>query len=196
MSSSTKHPETLALHAGWRSDPTTGAVAVPIYQTTSYQFRDTEHAANLFALKELGNIYTRIMNPTNDVLEKHLVGNVNVVAFGVLCDRLHKWLQITGLYQLKFRNQQAGYSRPHPPLKYRREFAGLRAAPRPQARLALRPGLKRPAMARARAPCWLTTAPPDLKSQNCQEICLTGQCDATKVEFRDRQHSHRELLLI
>jgi O-acetylhomoserine/O-acetylserine sulfhydrylase-like pyridoxal-dependent enzyme len=59
MSSSTKHPETLALHAGWRSDPTTGAVAVPIYQTTSYQFRDTEHAANLFALKELGNIYTR-----------------------------------------------------------------------------------------------------------------------------------------
>jgi O-acetylhomoserine/O-acetylserine sulfhydrylase-like pyridoxal-dependent enzyme len=72
MSSSTKHPETLALHAGWRSDPTTGAVAVPIYQTTSYQFRDTEHAANLFALKELGNIYTRIMNPTNDVLEKRV----------------------------------------------------------------------------------------------------------------------------
>ena len=48
------------------------AVAVPIYQTTSYQFRDTEHAANLFALKELGNIYTRIMNPTNDVLEKRV----------------------------------------------------------------------------------------------------------------------------
>ena len=72
MSSSTKHPETLALHAGWRSDPTTGAVAVPVYQTTSYQFRDTEHAANLFALKELGNIYTRIMNPTNDVLEKRV----------------------------------------------------------------------------------------------------------------------------
>ncbi len=72
MSSSTKHPETLALHAGWRSDPATGAVAVPIYQTTSYQFRDTEHAANLFALKELGNIYTRIMNPTNDVLEKRI----------------------------------------------------------------------------------------------------------------------------
>src|SRR3984893_2292096 len=64
--------ETLALHAGWRSDPTTGAVAVPIYQTTSYQFRDTEHAADLFALKELGNIYTRIMNPTNDVLEKRV----------------------------------------------------------------------------------------------------------------------------
>jgi O-acetylhomoserine (thiol)-lyase len=65
-------PETLALHGGWRSDPTTGAVAVPIYQTTSYQFRDTEHAANLFALKELGNIYTRIGNPTTDVLEKRL----------------------------------------------------------------------------------------------------------------------------
>ena len=64
--------ETLPLHAGWRADPATGAVAVPIYQTTSYQFRDTEHAANLFALKELGNIYTRIMNPTNDVLEKRV----------------------------------------------------------------------------------------------------------------------------
>src|SRR6201997_4312639 len=64
--------ETIALHAGWRADPATGAVAVPIYQTTSYEFRDTEHAANLFALKELGNIYTRIMNPTNDVLEKRV----------------------------------------------------------------------------------------------------------------------------
>jgi O-acetylhomoserine (thiol)-lyase len=72
MSSASKHPETIALHAGWRADPTTGSVAVPIYQTTSYQFRDTEHAANLFALKELGNIYTRIMNPTNDVLEKRV----------------------------------------------------------------------------------------------------------------------------
>ena len=65
-------PETLALHAGYRSDPTTGAVAVPIYQTTSYQFRDTKHASDLFALSELGNIYTRIMNPTTDVLEKRL----------------------------------------------------------------------------------------------------------------------------
>ncbi len=66
------NPETLALHAGYRADPTTGAVAVPIYQTTSYQFRDTEHAANLFALKEMGNIYTRIMNPTTDVLEQRM----------------------------------------------------------------------------------------------------------------------------
>src|SRR6202522_3959769 len=82
-SSQSKHPETLALHAGWRADPATGAVALPIYQTTSYQFRDTEHAANLFALKELGNIYTRIGNPTNDVLEKRvaaLEGGVGALA--------------------------------------------------------------------------------------------------------------------
>ncbi len=72
MSIDAQRPETLALHAGWRADPTTGAVAVPIYQTTSYQFNDTEHAANLFALKELGNIYTRIGNPTVDVLEKRV----------------------------------------------------------------------------------------------------------------------------
>jgi O-acetylhomoserine (thiol)-lyase len=72
MASKSKRPETLALHAGWRADPTTGAVAVPIYQTTSYQFRDTQHAADLFALKELGNIYTRIGNPTVDVLEQRV----------------------------------------------------------------------------------------------------------------------------
>src|SRR3546814_16031768 len=60
------HAETLVLHAGPRSDPTTGAVAVPIYQTTPFQFRDTDHAPNLFALKEFGNIYTRVMNPTGD----------------------------------------------------------------------------------------------------------------------------------
>ena len=65
-------PETLALHAGWRADPATGSVAVPIHQTTSYQFHDTTHAANLFALKELGNIYTRIGNPTTDVLEQRI----------------------------------------------------------------------------------------------------------------------------
>jgi len=67
-----KHPETLALHAGWRRDSATNSVAVPIYQTTSYQFDSAEHAANLFGLKELGNIYTRIMNPTNAVLEARL----------------------------------------------------------------------------------------------------------------------------
>src|SRR6185312_2851177 len=65
-------PSTLSVHAGQIADPTTGAVAVPIYQTTSYQFRDTEHAANLFALKEFGNIYTRIMNPTTAVLEERV----------------------------------------------------------------------------------------------------------------------------
>lgn len=72
MTVTSTNPETIVLHAGYRADPTTGAVAVPIYQTTSYQFRDTEHAANLFALKELGNIYTRLMNPTTDVLEQRL----------------------------------------------------------------------------------------------------------------------------
>ena len=65
-------PETIALHSGWRADPTTGSVAVPIHQTTSFQFDNTDHAANLFALSELGNIYTRIMNPTTDVLEKRV----------------------------------------------------------------------------------------------------------------------------
>jgi len=65
-------PETIALHAGFRKDPATNSVAVPINQTTSYQFDHTQHAENLFALKELGNIYTRIMNPTCDVLEQRV----------------------------------------------------------------------------------------------------------------------------
>ena len=72
MGTDSKNPETIALHAGWRSDDTTTAVAVPIYQTTAYQFDSTEHAANLFGLAEMGNIYTRIMNPTNDVLEQRI----------------------------------------------------------------------------------------------------------------------------
>ncbi len=75
--------ETLVLHAGQEADPTTGARAVPIYQTTSYMFRDTEHAANLFSLKEFGNIYTRLMNPTTDVLEKRMTaldGGVGALA--------------------------------------------------------------------------------------------------------------------
>ncbi|MEO1439738.1 MAG: PLP-dependent transferase, partial [Chloroflexota bacterium] len=63
---------TLALHAGYQPDPNTGARAVPIYQTTSYQFRDTDHAAALFALQEPGMIYTRIMNPTNGAFEDRL----------------------------------------------------------------------------------------------------------------------------
>lgn len=75
--------ETLALHGGQEPDPTTGARAVPIYQTTSYQFKNTEHAANLFGLREFGNIYTRIMNPTNDVFEKRIAaldGGVGALA--------------------------------------------------------------------------------------------------------------------
>jgi O-acetylhomoserine (thiol)-lyase len=64
--------ESLVLHGGQEADPTTGSRAVPIYQTTSYQFRDTDHAANLFGLKESGNIYTRLMNPTTDVLERRM----------------------------------------------------------------------------------------------------------------------------
>ncbi len=76
-------PETLALHAGQQADPATGARAVPIYQTTSYLFKDTQHASDLFALKEFGNIYTRIMNPTNDVFEKRMAaleGGVGALA--------------------------------------------------------------------------------------------------------------------
>ena len=72
MSVNSNNPETLVLHAGPRSDGATGAVAVPIFQTTSYQFNSTEHAANLFALKEFGNIYSRIMNPTCDALEQKI----------------------------------------------------------------------------------------------------------------------------
>lgn len=76
-------PETLAIHAGYSPDPTTKAVAVPIYQTTSYAFDDTQHGADLFDLKVAGNIYTRIMNPTNDVLEQRvaaLEGGVSALA--------------------------------------------------------------------------------------------------------------------
>ncbi len=75
-----KGPGTKAVHAGQSPDPTTGARSTPIYQTTSYVFRDTEHAANLFGLKELGNIYTRIMNPTTDVLEKRVAAIESGVA--------------------------------------------------------------------------------------------------------------------
>lgn len=76
-------PETIALHGGQTPDPTTGARAVPIFQTTSYQFKSTEHAANLFSLKEFGNIYTRLMNPTTDVFEQRIAqldGGVGALA--------------------------------------------------------------------------------------------------------------------
>ncbi len=85
MTISSKNPETLALHAGYRADPATGAVAVPIYQTTSYQFRNTEHASNLFVRDEIGDIYIRIMNPTCDVLEQRvtaLEGGAAALAVG------------------------------------------------------------------------------------------------------------------
>ncbi len=77
------HFDTLQVHAGQKPDPTTGSRAVPIYQTTSYNFRDADHAADLFALKEPGNIYTRIMNPTTDVLEQRIAaleGGVGALA--------------------------------------------------------------------------------------------------------------------
>jgi len=79
------HPETIAIHAGQQVDPTTHAVAVPIYQTVSYGFDDTEHAASLFALNTPGNIYTRIMNPTSAVLEERLAaleGGVGALVTG------------------------------------------------------------------------------------------------------------------
>ena len=82
---STLRFETLQLHAGQEADPTTGARAVPIYQTTSFVFKNSEHGANLFALKEFGNIYTRIMNPTTDVFEKRIAaleGGVAALAVG------------------------------------------------------------------------------------------------------------------
>ena len=85
MTTKKMHPETVALHAGYRHEEATGAVAVPIYQTTSYQFKHTQHAEDLFALKELGNIYTRIMNPTCDILEKRMAaleGGAAALALG------------------------------------------------------------------------------------------------------------------
>src|SRR5512133_4196035 len=72
MSTPRNNLSTLAVHAGQTPDPATGSRAVPIYQTTSYVFKSTEHAANLFALKEFGNIYTRLMNPTTDVFEQRM----------------------------------------------------------------------------------------------------------------------------
>jgi O-acetylhomoserine (thiol)-lyase len=75
--------DTLQVHAGQSVDPTTGSRAVPIYQTSSYVFKNFDHAANLFALKEFGNIYTRIMNPTNDVFEQRIAaleGGVGALA--------------------------------------------------------------------------------------------------------------------
>lgn len=90
--------ETLQLHAGQEPDPTTGSRAVPIYQTTSYQFDDTDHAATLFALKEFGNIYTRIMNPTTDVFEKRVAAlEGGVAAVATSSGQAAQFLAITNL---------------------------------------------------------------------------------------------------
>jgi O-acetylhomoserine (thiol)-lyase len=93
-------PETIALHGGQTPDPVTGSRAVPIHQTTSYQFKDSEHAANLFALKEFGNIYTRLMNPTTDVFEKRLAAlDGGVGALGVASGQAATTLALLNIAQ-------------------------------------------------------------------------------------------------
>jgi O-acetylhomoserine/O-acetylserine sulfhydrylase len=100
MANSKYHFETLQLHAGQEVDPTTGARAVPIYQTSSYVFKDAEHAANLFGLKEFGNIYTRIMNPTTDVFEKRMAAlEGGVAAVATSSGQAAQFLAITNLLE-------------------------------------------------------------------------------------------------
>ena len=100
MSLAKPHFETLQLHAGQVPDPTTGSRAVPIYQTTSYTFRNADHAAALFGLREFGNIYTRIMNPTNDVLEKRVAAlEGGVAALAVASGQASQQLTLTTLAQ-------------------------------------------------------------------------------------------------
>ncbi|MEO7989571.1 MAG: O-acetylhomoserine aminocarboxypropyltransferase/cysteine synthase [Chryseolinea sp.] len=92
--------ETLQLHAGQEADPTTGSRAVPIYQTTSYVFKNSEHGANLFALKEFGNIYTRIMNPTNDVFEKRIAAlEGGVAALSVASGQAAQFIALNNILQ-------------------------------------------------------------------------------------------------
>ncbi len=92
--------ETLQLHAGQEADPTTGARAVPIYQTTSFVFNDSEHAARLFGLKEFGNIYTRIMNPTTDVFEKRVAAlEGGVAALAVSSGQSAQFLALTNILE-------------------------------------------------------------------------------------------------
>jgi O-acetylhomoserine/O-acetylserine sulfhydrylase len=100
MSSQKLRFETLQVHAGQQVDPTTNSRAVPIYQTTSYVFNNAEHAANLFGLKEFGNIYTRIMNPTTDVFEKRIAAlEGGVAAVAVASGQAAQFLTITSLAQ-------------------------------------------------------------------------------------------------
>ena len=92
--------ETLQLHAGQEPDPATGARAVPIYQTTSFVFKDSEHGANLFALKEFGNIYSRIMNPTTDVLEKRIAAlEGGVAALAVSSGQAAQFIALSNILQ-------------------------------------------------------------------------------------------------
>ncbi len=92
------HFNTLAIHGGQTPDPTTNARAVPIYQTTSYVFDDTDHAARLFALQEFGNIYTRIMNPTTDVFEKRMAAlESGVAALGMASGQAAETLTVLTL---------------------------------------------------------------------------------------------------
>ncbi len=92
--------ETLQLHAGQEADPTTGSRAVPIYQTTSFVFNSSEHGANLFALKEFGNIYTRIMNPTTDVFEKRVAAlEGGVAALAVASGQAAQFIALTNILQ-------------------------------------------------------------------------------------------------
>src|SRR5918995_778071 len=97
---SSLHFETLQLHAGHEIDPTTRSRAVPIYQTTSFTFRDSEHGANLFALKEFGNIYTRIMNPTTDVLEQRIASlEGGAAALALSSGQAAQFLTLTSLLE-------------------------------------------------------------------------------------------------
>ncbi|MHB8460940.1 MAG: PLP-dependent transferase, partial [Candidatus Limnocylindrales bacterium] len=94
----TLRPESLALHAGQKPDPTTGARAVPIYATTSYVFNDAAHAARLFGLQEFGNIYTRIMNPTTGVFEERVAAlEGGVGALGLASGQAAETLTILNL---------------------------------------------------------------------------------------------------
>lgn len=100
MSTNNQRFETLQIHAGQEPDPTTGSRAVPIYQTTSYVFNNSEHGANLFALKEFGNIYTRIMNPTTDVFEKRIAAlEGGVAALAVSSGQAAQFIALNNILQ-------------------------------------------------------------------------------------------------
>ena len=93
--------ETLQIHAGQEVDPTTNSRAVPLYQTTAYTFNSSEHAANLFGLKEFGNIYTRLMNPTNDVFEKRIAAlEGGVAAVATASGQAAQFLALTNILEV------------------------------------------------------------------------------------------------